>query len=212
VIAITTVRDPGAAEVARQALADAGIPVEVRRLGMNPYFATLTGIELEVRVPEERLAEAEQVLALLSEASAEALLGQAALPLDPEAERRIVAAREALPPAEPKSRALGALFGLLVPVLGPIYAGSPGLALASLFIHLPFFYGLLGGPFDFGELAMSSWLIGRIVDVMGTQQALARHSELHDEDPDAPPSPHEETHSSEGQGQGQRETDHAPVS
>jgi hypothetical protein len=206
VIAITTVRDPGAAEVARQALADAGIPVEVRRLGMNPYFATLTGMELEVRVPAERLAEAEQVLAYLSEEAAEALLGQAALPLDPEAERRIEAMREASPPAAPKSRALGAILGLLTPVLGPIYAGSPGLALASLFVHLPFFYGLLGGRSAFGELAMSSWLIGRIIDVMGTQQVLARRSELHDEDPDA----HEENHSSDGQSQ--RETDHAPVS
>lgn len=209
-IAITTVRDPGAAEVARQALADAGIPVEVRRLGMNPYFATLTGMEFEVRVPAERLAEAEQVLAYLSEEAAEALRGQAALPLDPEAERRIEAMREGAPPREPKSRAFGAVLGLLVPVLGPIYAGSPALALASLFIHLPFFYGLLAGQFEFGGLAMSSWLIGRIIDVMGTQQVLARQSELHDEDPDA----QEENHSSEGQGQGQgqRETDHVPVS
>ena len=211
-IAITTVRDPGAAEVARQALADAGIPVEVRRLGMNPYFATITGLEFEVRVPAERLAEAEQVLAFLSEAAAEALVGQAALPLDPEAERRIEAMREALPPRQPKSRSLGALFSLLVPMLGPIYAGAPGLALASLFVHLPFFYGLLGGPFDFGELAMCSWFLGRLVDVMGTQQALVRRNGFLGEDPDPVTDAHEEDVSSEGEGQGQRKTDHAPVS
>jgi hypothetical protein len=210
VIAIATVRDPGAADVARQALADAGIPVEVRRLGANPYFGTLTGIELEVRVPAERLAEAEQVLAYLSEEAAAALHGQAVVALEPEAAARIAAMREAAPPAEPKSRALGAMLGLFVPVLGPIYAGSPGLALASLFIHLPFFYGLFAGPLAFGELAMSSWLVGRIVDVMGTQQALARRLELHGEDAEATPPVHGETPLSEDEGQ--RETDHAPVS
>jgi hypothetical protein len=207
-IAITTVRDPGAAEVARQVLAEAGIPVDVRRVGINPYFGTLTGLDIEVRVPAERLAEAEQVLLHLSEAAGEALAGQAALPLDPEAERQIAAVREATPPAHPKSRMLGILFGVFVPMLGPFYAGSPGLALASLLIHLPFLHGLLGGRHELGELAMSSWFIGRIIDVMGTQQAIARQNELFEKNPAA----HEETHSSEGQGQGQEEADHAPVS
>jgi hypothetical protein len=62
-VAVSTVRDEGAAEVAREALHDADIAVELRRVGANPYFGQMSAVEYEVRVPEDRVAEAHDVLA-----------------------------------------------------------------------------------------------------------------------------------------------------
>jgi hypothetical protein len=74
-VAISTVRDEGAAEVAKEALESAGIDVEVKRISPTAYVGPLALIEFEVRVPEDRVADAEQVLEQLSE-DAEAAAGR----------------------------------------------------------------------------------------------------------------------------------------
>jgi hypothetical protein len=74
-VPVETVHDEGAAEVAREALADAGIPVELKRLGTNPYFAAR--VEIEVRVPETRVREAQAELARLARDADEALAAEA---------------------------------------------------------------------------------------------------------------------------------------
>lgn len=64
-VVLTTVQDEGAAQIAKDAVAELGIPVRVQRRSMNPYFAILTHDTFEIRVPAERLAEAQQALAWL---------------------------------------------------------------------------------------------------------------------------------------------------
>jgi hypothetical protein len=73
-VAVDTVGDEGAAEVAREALEACDLPVEIKRVGANPYLGAR--VEIEVRVPEERLAEAEAVLAQLEIDAEEAALSQ----------------------------------------------------------------------------------------------------------------------------------------
>ena len=79
-VTVSTVRDDGAAQVAREALEAAGIAVEVRRLGASPYFGAVTASEYEVRVPEERVADGEAVLAQLALELETALVSQAESP------------------------------------------------------------------------------------------------------------------------------------
>jgi len=76
-VAVSTVVDQGAANVAKEALEAAGIPVELRRAPGNPYFARMTSDTFEVRVPHDRVLEAERVLARLSADVEEALLAEA---------------------------------------------------------------------------------------------------------------------------------------
>ena len=43
-VTVTTVRDEGAAQVAKEALNDRGIHVELRAERINPYFASMTAV------------------------------------------------------------------------------------------------------------------------------------------------------------------------
>jgi hypothetical protein len=76
-VAVTTVRDEGAAQVAKETLAELGIEVELRRQAINPYFGAATADVFEVRVPEDRLVEAEHALARLEKEVEEALIAAA---------------------------------------------------------------------------------------------------------------------------------------
>jgi hypothetical protein len=61
-VAVATLRDRGAVEVAREVLEASGIEVEVRTAPINPYFGAPTAEEIEVRVPEDRVKDAYTVL------------------------------------------------------------------------------------------------------------------------------------------------------
>ena len=52
-VAVTTLRDAAGADVAKEALADHGITVEIKRMGANAYFGSATAEEFEVRVPAQ---------------------------------------------------------------------------------------------------------------------------------------------------------------
>ncbi len=73
-VAVTIVNDEGAAQVASEMLAEAGIAVEARHL-RDPYFGG--GPRVEVRVPADRLQDAEALLSILGEESQTAAAGQA---------------------------------------------------------------------------------------------------------------------------------------
>ncbi len=85
-VAITTVHDWGAAQVAREKLADAGIPVELKSLGMNPYFGAVTAQEIEVRVPPEHAPQAELELERLQAQVEASLIAESGAPLDDDEE------------------------------------------------------------------------------------------------------------------------------
>jgi len=83
-IAVETVADEGAAEVAREALTACDIPVELRRHGSNQFGARMS---IEVRVPIEHVKDAENILSRLGEEAAEAAVREAARAEDEEEER-----------------------------------------------------------------------------------------------------------------------------
>jgi hypothetical protein len=84
-VAVTTVQARGEAEVLAEALKDAEIPVELKRLGASPYLPVATDGQYEVRVPEDRLKEAEAVLTQLSEDAEVAATRESALAAPPTA-------------------------------------------------------------------------------------------------------------------------------
>ena len=79
-VAVTTLRDPAGAEVAKEMLAERGIAVEIRRMGYNPYFGSPTSEEFEVRVPEHAVDEAHAVIESMAEELERAALAEAGVP------------------------------------------------------------------------------------------------------------------------------------
>ena len=81
-VTVTTVRDEGAAQVAKEALNDRGITVELRPQRINPYFASMTATVYEVRVAERDAAAAEEALAHIEAQLEQALIAQAGAAAD----------------------------------------------------------------------------------------------------------------------------------
>jgi hypothetical protein len=77
-VALTTVPDASAADVFGEALKEAGIPFEVKRISPTVYLSSATPASFEVRVAEDRLAEATGLLSLLAEDAEAAALREAA--------------------------------------------------------------------------------------------------------------------------------------
>jgi hypothetical protein len=131
-VAVTTLHDAAGADVAKEALTDCGIPVEVRRLGADPYFGSATAAAFELRVPADRVTEAETALAALEHQLAEVLLAAAGVPPSSEDER----GSTALPPPElrPRKVAWAIALGLVGPVpgCGLLYARAFRLGWAML--------------------------------------------------------------------------------
>src|SRR5262249_15568209 len=74
---VTTVHEEGAAGVVKEALDDAGIPVEICRRVASPTKGSMTAMVYEVRVPDERAGEAEKVLARIQAELEHAIYAQA---------------------------------------------------------------------------------------------------------------------------------------
>jgi hypothetical protein len=115
-VAITTVRDPAGAHVAEELLRDRGIPVEIKRLGYNAYFGAPTSEEFEVRVPEDRAAEAHALIDGMAEELERAALAEAGVPPSADDER----GSSELPPPElrPRKVSWAIALGLVGPVPG----------------------------------------------------------------------------------------------
>ena len=159
-VAVTTVHDDGAAQVAREKLADAGIPVELKSLGQNPYFGAVTAQEIEVRVPSERLAEAALQLEQLERQVEASLLAEAGMfggdaPDAPDDEDDDEGGSMALPP--PELRPLKLSWAIVLSLLLPFPAGC--------FYARAWKIGyLLCGLFAVGVVGS---LIGHVRDAMG---------------------------------------------
>ncbi|MGZ3438697.1 MAG: putative signal transducing protein, partial [Polyangia bacterium] len=155
-VAVTTVRDGGAAEVAKEALADHGIRVEVRRMGSNVYFSALTAEEFEVRVPEDRVDEAHDVLAALEEDLEAAVIALAGVPPENEEER----GNSDLPPPEERPRKISwaIALGLVGPIpgCGVLYARAFKLGWTMVGMSAATFVAALGS----GQPALFGILLG----------------------------------------------------
>jgi hypothetical protein len=116
-VAVTTMRDSGGAEVAKEMLAERGITVEVRKLsGYNPYFGSPSNEEYEVRVPEDSVDEAHRLLEAMSEELERAALAEAGVPPGEDDAR----GGDELPPPElrPRNPSWAIALGLIGPLPG----------------------------------------------------------------------------------------------
>jgi hypothetical protein len=131
-VAVTTLRDTAGAEVAKEVLSDHGIAVEIRRLGSNPYFGSPTAEEFEVRVPEDAVAKAHELLEGMAEELERAALAEAGVPPSDEDER----GGDELPPPELRPRKVSWALALAlvgpVPGCGVFYARAYALGWAML--------------------------------------------------------------------------------
>ena len=77
-VRLVTVGDEGAGEMVRSTLAEAGIPVEVKReFPEHPYRAGLLAEPWQILVPDGQMTEAQKVLARLEHDMAEEVEAQA---------------------------------------------------------------------------------------------------------------------------------------
>src|SRR4051812_40397999 len=130
-VAVTTLREPGGAEVAKEALADRGIPVEIRRLSnFTLYFGAPAPEEFEVRVPPEHLEEAQEVLEALREEMELNVLAEAGVPADDQSDE--------LPPPErrPRKLAWAVAIAMIAPVPGCGLLYARAFRLGYLFMGL----------------------------------------------------------------------------
>lgn len=127
-VAVATLRDEGAADVARELLEERGIEVELREVAPNRYFGSPTAVEIEVRVPPDRAADAREALAALEEELEAAAVAEAGV-ARAEDERP----GDALPTVEerPKRVSWAVALALIFPVpflpVGLLYARAPKL-------------------------------------------------------------------------------------
>jgi hypothetical protein len=127
-VAVATLRDEGAADVARELLEERGIEVELREVAPNRYFGAPTAVEIEVRVPTDRIADARAALAALEGELEAAAVAEAGVERADDEHPG-----EALPAAEerPKKISWAIALALIFPVpflpVGMIYARAPKL-------------------------------------------------------------------------------------
>jgi hypothetical protein len=148
-VAVTTVREPGGAEVARESLAEHEIPVEIRRMtNFQLYFGAPTAEEFEVRVPEDRVDEAREILDALSEELQQRVLAEAGVPPG----EGDTPGGDELPPPElrPRKPAWGVAIALIAPIpgCGLLYARAfrLGYLLLGVSIGLWLFGAWAGNP------------------------------------------------------------------
>ncbi|MDB4964673.1 MAG: hypothetical protein JWN44_362 [Myxococcales bacterium] len=113
-VAVTTLRDAAGADVAKEALADHGIAVEIKRLGSNAYFGSPTAEEFEVRVPADRVDDAHKILELLAEELEQQVLAEAGVP--PETDP--VHGSSELPPPDKRPRKVS--WAIALGLVGPL--------------------------------------------------------------------------------------------
>ena len=152
-VAITTMRDAAGADVAKELLAEHDIPVELRRLGANPYFGSPTAAEYEVRVPEESLARAQALLDGMAEELERAALAEAGVPPEDDDAR----GGDELPPPELRERKVSwaVALGLVGPIpgCGVLYARAFALGWTMVGVSLAMFVASLAiNPDFFGVL------------------------------------------------------------
>jgi hypothetical protein len=163
-ITVSTVRDRAAAEVAKEALTAINIPVEIRLLGKNPYFGSITAEEWEIRVPEEHEDDALEELDRIGAELEQAVFAEAGVPA-PEGvsgEDDDLHADE----EQPKKLSWALALSLILPFPGGgcMYARANALGLTIFGVWLGLVVGaILGAHFPYG---MQLWIGAKILDLI----------------------------------------------
>jgi hypothetical protein len=171
-VAVTTMRDAGGAEVAKEMLAEHGITVEVRRLsGYNPYFGSPSNEEYEVRVPEGDVDGARALIAGMADELERAALAEAGVPPGEDDAR----GGDDLPPPElrPRKPSWAVALGLVGPLpgCGLLYARS--FALGWIFVGIAL--GIIVTAIAVGnEHAFAMYGVLKLADVVAAPFAAAR--------------------------------------
>lgn len=175
-VVIATV-DVGHALVIVEALDDAGIPcevVELKPFTQLEYLRHQQRPRADIEVDAEQEAAARGVLERLSLENEQALAAEMESGVAP---GEALVARGDAPLLRAKSRGLGAIFALLVPVLGPIYADAPVLVVASVIVHIPLLMFVFSASHMSREVVLMSWALGRMVDLAGTLRRIAQYND-----------------------------------
>jgi hypothetical protein len=157
-ITITTVRDRAAAEVAKEALTAVDIPVEIRLLGQNPYFGSITAEEWEIRVPEEHQDDALEELDRIGAELEQAVFAEAGVPAADE--------EDDLHAETPKKVSWALALSLILPFPGGgcMYARANAIGLTIFGLWLGLLVGvILGAHFPYG---MQLWMGAKVVDLI----------------------------------------------
>jgi hypothetical protein len=138
-VAVTTVHDAAAAEVAKEALFERGIDVEVRRVFGSPYLGSATPVLYEVRVAEEAVEAARAELERLAEDLEQAVLAQSDAPPSAEASEDERGPADLRGPEErPRKISWALVLSALFPVPGAgcfyARANPPGFVLLGIFL------------------------------------------------------------------------------
>ena len=178
-VAVTTLREAGGAEVAKEALADRGIPVEIRRFtNFGLYFGAPAGEEFEVRVPEAHLDEARALLDALSEELVKSVLAEAGVPPGEEEEPDELPALE----KQPRKLSWAIAIALSAPLPGCCLLYGRAFRLGYLFVGL--FVALTIGGMASGDskVLMLAFLLKPIDAVLGPIFAARFNRKLREEE------------------------------
>ena len=151
-VAVATLQDSAAAQVAKEAIHDAGIPVEMRQIGADSYFGSGTSHTYELRVDLEHEADARGVLAQLEKDMELAAIHAAGVPPEEEEER----GNATLPPTEERPRKISwaIALGLVGPVpgVGLLYARQFGLGWTMVGMSIALFLAIGYVPDGYGVM------------------------------------------------------------
>ncbi len=156
-IAISVVRDEAAAELAREALDAVGIEVEIKRLGGNAYFGSMTHEQWEVRVPEDRQREAMAELDRLGQEVELAAIAEAGVPAGDDSDD--------LDEEQPRKIAWAIALGLLQPIPGAacMYARAFRVGLIVFGASIALFVAGAANLFDRG---LEAWIGAKLLDLI----------------------------------------------
>jgi hypothetical protein len=159
-ITVSTVRDRAGAELAKEALRAVGIAAEVRLVGQNPYFGSVSAEEYEVRVPEDDEPAARSELDRLAGELEQAVYAEAGVPADEES--------DALTPPEqrPRKPSWAFVISLLLPFPGGgcMYARASKVGFVLLGIWLGVTLALVSGMHS--PHGGTLWVGAKLIDAL----------------------------------------------
>jgi len=170
-ITISTVRDRAGAELAQETLRAAGIVAEIRLVGQNPYFGSVSAEEYEVRVPEESEEAALAELRRLSEQIEQAVYAEAGVPSDGRDDALHVEVER------PRKLSWAVALSLVLPFPGGgcLYARAPRIGFVLFGVWLGITVAAMGGMHS--PYGMQLWIGAKLLDALLAPLCAWRHNQ-----------------------------------